>query len=100
MRGDSNEYQQHMFLWRIIEKYPSIIIKYTPYLFYWILSSKLVRSLKKVDWATWRTETESGCDQWLEERHTDVEKWSEGFCINTLKSARDEVMPEKRIRVK
>ena len=31
-RGDSNEYQQHMFLWRTDENYPSIIIKYPPYL--------------------------------------------------------------------
>ena len=31
-RGDSNEYPQHMFLWRIEENYPSIIIKYPPYL--------------------------------------------------------------------
>ena len=26
-RGDSNEYPQHMFLWRTDENYPSIIIK-------------------------------------------------------------------------
>ncbi len=25
--------QQHMFLWRIVENYPKIIIKYSPYLF-------------------------------------------------------------------
>ena len=31
-RGDSNEYPQHMFLWRTDENYPSIIIKYPPYL--------------------------------------------------------------------
>ena len=34
-RGDSNEYPQHMFLWRNKENYPSIIIKYPPYLFFW-----------------------------------------------------------------
>ena len=27
-----NEYPQHMFLWRTGENYPSIIIKYPPYL--------------------------------------------------------------------
>ena len=27
-KGDSNEYPQHMFLWRSDENYPSIIIKY------------------------------------------------------------------------
>ena len=32
-RGDSNENQQHMFLWRTDENYPSIILKYPPYLF-------------------------------------------------------------------
>ena len=30
-RGDSNEYPQHIFLWRTDENYPSIIIKYPPY---------------------------------------------------------------------
>ena len=34
-RGDSNEYPEHMFLWRTDENYPSIIIKYPPYLFFW-----------------------------------------------------------------
>ena len=29
---DSNEYAQHMILWRTDENYPSIIIKYPPYL--------------------------------------------------------------------
>ena len=28
-RGTSNEYPQHMFLWRIRENYPRIIIKYS-----------------------------------------------------------------------
>ena len=32
-RGNSNEYPHHMFLWRTIENYPLIIIKYPPYLF-------------------------------------------------------------------
>ena len=32
-QGDSNEYPQHMVLWRTDENYPSIIIKYPPYLF-------------------------------------------------------------------
>ena len=36
-RSDSNEYPQHMFLWRNVENYPSIITKYPPYLFHWIL---------------------------------------------------------------
>ena len=27
---NSNEYPQHMFFWRIVENYPSIIIKYLP----------------------------------------------------------------------
>ena len=35
-RGDSNEYPQHMFLRRIDENYPSVVIKYPPYLFYWV----------------------------------------------------------------
>ena len=30
----TNEYPQHTFLWRIDENYPSIIIKYPPYLFF------------------------------------------------------------------
>ena len=34
-RGDSNEYQQHMFLRRNNENYPKIVLKYPPYLFYW-----------------------------------------------------------------
>ena len=33
LRGNSNEYPQHMFLWRTIENYSLIIIKYPPYLF-------------------------------------------------------------------
>ena len=32
--GDSNEYPQHKFLWRIEENYPSIVISYLPYLFH------------------------------------------------------------------
>ena len=32
--GDSNEYPQHMFLWRTDENYFSIIIRYPPYLFF------------------------------------------------------------------
>ena len=31
--GDSNEYPQHMFLWRTDKNYPSVIIKDPPYLF-------------------------------------------------------------------
>ena len=31
-RGDSNEYPHHMFLWRTDENYPSVIIRYPPYL--------------------------------------------------------------------
>ena len=39
---DSIGYQQHMFLWRTDENYPSIIIKYPPYLFFWThISSSL-----------------------------------------------------------
>ena len=34
-RGDSNEYPQYMFLWRIDENYPSIVIKYPLYLVFW-----------------------------------------------------------------
>ena len=34
-RGDSNEYPQHMFLWR---NNPIIILKYPPYLFHWSMS--------------------------------------------------------------
>ena len=34
-RGDSNEYPQHMFLWRTDINYPLIIIKYPSYLSYW-----------------------------------------------------------------
>ena len=37
--GDSNEYQQHMFLWRNMENYPEIVIKYPPYLFLWIVTT-------------------------------------------------------------
>ena len=37
LRGDSYEYSQHMFSWRTKNNYPSIIIKYTPYLFHWLL---------------------------------------------------------------
>ena len=51
-RGDSNEYPQHMFLWteailmsthnisfltRTDENYPSIIMKYPPYLFFLVI---------------------------------------------------------------
>ena len=31
--NDSNGYSQHMFLWRNMENYPKLIIKYPPYLF-------------------------------------------------------------------
>ena len=31
-RGKSNEYPQHIFLWRTTENYPLIITKYPPYL--------------------------------------------------------------------
>ena len=37
-RGDSNEYSQHMFLWRNKQNYPSIITKHTPYLFHWYMT--------------------------------------------------------------
>ena len=33
--GNSNEYPQHMFLWRTDKNYFLIIIKYPPYLFHW-----------------------------------------------------------------
>ena len=33
-RGDSNEYPQHIFLWRNKQNYPLIITKYLPYLFF------------------------------------------------------------------
>ena len=37
--SESNEYPQHMFLWRTDKNYPSIIIKYPPYLFFWTYQS-------------------------------------------------------------
>ena len=36
---DSNEYPQHMFLWWTDKNYPSIIFKYPPYLFFWMIPS-------------------------------------------------------------
>ena len=33
-QGDSNEYQQHLFLWRTIDIYPFTTTQYPPYLFY------------------------------------------------------------------
>ena len=33
--GDSNEYPQHMFLWRNKQNYPFIIMKYPPLTFHW-----------------------------------------------------------------
>ena len=36
-RGYSNKYPQHMFLWRTVQSYPLIIIKYPSYLFHWNL---------------------------------------------------------------
>ena len=39
-RGDSNEYPQRMFLWRTEENYPSIIIQYPPYVFFWVMPFK------------------------------------------------------------
>ena len=33
-RSDSNEYPQHTFLWRTVQNYPLIIIKYPCYLFH------------------------------------------------------------------
>ena len=44
-RGDSNEYPQHMFLWRTDKDYLSVIIKYPPYLFHLYCLSKLRHSL-------------------------------------------------------
>ena len=35
--GDSNEYQQHTFLLRTDENYPSVIIRYPSYLFCWYM---------------------------------------------------------------
>ena len=61
---DSNEYPQHTFLWRIGENYPSVIIKYPPYLFYWshlvkwVVQSEKV-NMKKTDYDGW----------WYEPRH-------------------------------
>ena len=40
--GDSNGHPQHMFLWRTDENYPLIIIKYLPYLFFWICKDNLL----------------------------------------------------------
>ena len=39
-RGDSNEYLQHMFLWRNKQNYPLIITKYPLYLFHWLMVVK------------------------------------------------------------
>ena len=47
-RGDSNEYPENKFLWRTDENYPSIIIKYPPYLFHgYFLFSHTVK-LRKI----------------------------------------------------
>ena len=42
-RGATNEYPQHMFLWRNNQNYPLIVTKYPPYLFY----CKLLAALPK-----------------------------------------------------
>ena len=39
---DSNEYPQHMFLWRTDKNYPSIIIRYLPYLFFFLFCKNLI----------------------------------------------------------
>ena len=41
-RADSNEYPQHMFLWRNKENYPLIITKYPSHLFCWMHNNDLV----------------------------------------------------------
>ena len=41
-RGDSNEYPQHMFLWKNKQNYPLLITKYSPYLFHWSHQSDFV----------------------------------------------------------
>ena len=40
--GDSNEYPQHMLLWRIEENYPLLILKYPPCLFRCMQLDRLV----------------------------------------------------------
>ena len=50
-RGDSNEYPQHMFLWRTDENYPSLIIKYPPYLFFWTADLGLKTCLAQNLWS-------------------------------------------------
>ena len=42
--GNSDEYQQHMFLWRTDENYSSVVIKYPPYQFLWTCLSENLRS--------------------------------------------------------
>ena len=42
-RGDSNEYPQHMFLWRNKQNHPLIITTYPPYLFHWVLTGFVKR---------------------------------------------------------
>ena len=39
-RGDSNDYPQHMFLWRTVDNYALLIINYPPHLFQWIIWAK------------------------------------------------------------
>ena len=43
-QGDSNEYPQHMFLWRNKQNYHLVITKYPPYLFHCLSSYSLYRS--------------------------------------------------------
>ena len=62
--GDSNEYPQHMFLWRTGENYPSLIIKYPPYLFYW---SHLVKWFVQSEKANMNKTHYDG--RWYEPRH-------------------------------
>ena len=44
-QGDSNEYPQHIFLLRNMKNYPSIIIKYPPYLFFCCPEEQLTSDL-------------------------------------------------------
>ena len=41
----------HIFLWRTVENYPSVIIKYPPYLFHWrLLNTLLTRGTRQDFW--------------------------------------------------
>ena len=49
-RGDSNEYPQHMFLWRNKQNYPLIITKYPSYLFHLQTTGRRHNSIHSKDY--------------------------------------------------